>query len=202
VTDTRFPTHISLVPVAALTLLLLLASACTPKFDLQALDPESIPAEIRDGVILSSFATGLVWRDYHEESGWSVYAYTFEICSVEGKTATGFHVNVFTTDSGYGGGADFSGTFMGTGGGGTGRRDDGSLFYHFDAIGYALDPRAAKVVGVTSTGRTVEGRVVNGFWGLLVPDAEREERWTSVKALRADGRVLFQYFDGKAWHRR
>jgi hypothetical protein len=189
-----------------LTLLLLLASACAPKFQLQALDPESIPAEVRDGVILPSFATGLTWRDYHEESGWSVAAYTYEITQA-GRTLTGYEIGFFTpsedgTLQGHGGGGSDipDRAFTGSGSQGEAVTDDGSLRNHFDAWGIAFDTRATKVVGVTSAGRTVEGSVVNGFWGLLVANGKPKETWTSIKALSADGRVLFQYFDGKAWH--
>jgi len=204
-TGARFPAHTGWAPIAVLSILLLLASACTPKFQLQVLDPESIPAEVRDDVMLPSIATGLTWRDFHEESGWLVVAYTYQLTPVPGKT--GYEVRFFTRDEdgtlqGHGGGgSDISDrTFTGSGGQGQARMDDGSLRNHFDAHGIAFDTRAAKVVGVTSTGRTVEGRVVNGFWGLLVAHGEPKETWTSIKALRADGRVLFQYFDGKAWH--
>lgn|GEM_PF-3318244 len=31
---------------------------------------------------------------------------------------------------------------------------------------------------------------MNGFWGLLVIDAEYDEWWTSVNAVDEDGRVL------------
>jgi len=189
-----------------LALVLFLAiSACGPKFRLQAIDPELVPAKVRDQ---PPHRTDIVWRDIHEESGWYVAAFTY-YSTIGGddehrvspaapiRVLRCYMIAIYTLGAEGkfehydASGSDLpSGRFKGGGGRGSN---------HIDARGVAFHPQAAKVIGTTSTGRTVKCTVSNGFWGLYVANAHPGEWWTSVNAVDADDRVLFCYWDGEHW---
>ncbi|MDP2858864.1 MAG: hypothetical protein Q8P50_12930 [Bacillota bacterium] len=193
--------------------LLFVIAGCGTRFTLQALNPESIPAEVRDGLPLPlEEATEIVWRAFYQESGWYVAACTyafdleslfespFEFSSPASPGRIGprscYSIALYTP------GADGNLKCWGSSGGSLPPERfsvGGGRGGFISARGLAFHPRAAKVIGTTSTGRTVECRVVNGFWGLLVVDAQYDEWWTSVDAVDAFGRILFSYWDGKSW---
>lgn len=189
--------------LAALVLVVVVALVRGPKFKLEAIDPESIPAEVREWALASPDRTDIVWRGFHEEPGYYVSAVTYSWHSpARGAIQAGYSVGLYTLDAdGKYIAEGHHGSSLGPwvfGGGGGHSPAEGR--YDFYAQGIAFHPQAARVVGSTSTGREVECRVVNGFWGLLVIDAKPYEWWTSVNAVDADGLVLFRYWDGERWH--
>jgi hypothetical protein len=188
-----------------LILVLLGVPACNRKFRLQTLSPESIPAELRGGEPAEGMAD-FVWRDFHEEQGYFVAASTWRFTTPTGRdVGVCYGVGFYTLDAdgtlkseGLSGSALPLEWFQGGGGRGQASSHAGGT-YSFRATGIALHRQAVKVIGTTTTGRIVEGKVSNGFWGLLVPDGEYDEWWTSVNALDAGGKVLFRFYEDERW---
>lgn len=201
-------THRTTRAAAVLVVVPLLATpACGPKSKLQALDTASVPAEVREHPPASPAATNVVWRDFHEEAGWYVAAVTFDLNTplpsgavVGSCYGIAFYVpdaeGTFHSVGGAGYTALSPDSFQighGTSGGGIG--PSSPTGYSIYAHGRAFHPKAARVVGTTTSGREISGQVVNGFWGLFVADADggRNEGWTSLVVVDANGRVLLRH---------
>lgn len=64
---------------------------------------------------------------------------------------------------------------------------------NLSAFGCALERTVTSVVGTTTTGRSVETEVIDGFWVICIAPRERRENWVSLTATRADGSVAHRY---------
>jgi hypothetical protein len=71
--------------------------------------------------------------------------------------------------------------------------DHEALTYNIWACGWAFTKAAAKVVGRTSSGRVVEGPVVNGFWFLYLPVGHAPEVLETVSVQDSQGKVVHTY---------
>ncbi|MDP2871362.1 MAG: hypothetical protein Q8P31_02345 [Bacillota bacterium] len=208
----HLPAAVTLSQRAALALALILtmalaaaAAGCSARFELASISAESIPPEARDE---PHRAENVVWRTCHKDNGLLIVACTYDLRGYEspgvlGPTFPAMRVSVYrgsedgSLTSVAGGTCDIGKDvkFRAMPGQGMGSPNGGSLVWSLHAVGMALDARVVKVIGVTTTGRTVEAGVNNGFWGMFVDNTGQHETWASLNAVSAQGKALYRYLD-------
>jgi len=192
-----------------LLLFVLMLSSCVKTIEMEEIDPAKIPDEIKEPIENDRRPYGgkeikdIIWRVYEKRNG-----YLFVACEIKLKEkAFGSADHFIYMESRRIGGdkihragsgilIDYpkaSLLFYGGAGANNYGNPDGTITYELEARGIALDSRIAKIVGTTSTGRTVETTPINGFWWLIIENTRPNERWTSVKALDDKGKVLHQF---------
>jgi len=194
--------------LAVLFFLTLLVSSCVKTIEMEEIDPAEIPDEIKEPIENDRRPYGgkeiknITWRVCEERDG-----YLFVACEIRlkekafGSEDRFIYMEDRRIQDGVlrrpGGGVligypKASLLFYGGAGANSYGNPDGTITYELEARGMALDSRVTKIVGTTSTGRTVETTPINGFWWLIIENTRANERWTSVKALDDKGKVLHQ----------
>ena len=73
---------------------------------------------------------------------------------------------------------------------GTAIAKDGSTTTQLSAGGLCRDTRVTKIVGTTSSGRSVQTTPVNGFWYLFIDGLATTEKWTKISGLDAKDKPI------------
>jgi hypothetical protein len=175
-----------------------MAVGCKKPFELPVLDPQAVPAEVREQQPWT-WETEVVWRVYERAEEYVFEAYTCVVV-FDGMRSEQFHIRARWLDENgatiglCSGSGDLKPRFWSATGGGTGYDyEERKPVFSLSAMGSAFDSRVTTVVGMTDTGRRLEAKVFSGFWALDIEPAEYRENWVSLTAVRADGSVVHRY---------
>lgn len=179
--------------LAALAVLsLLIAGACSTRFRLAVLNPQRIPTGIREKITLPPGDGGLAFHGLYEQEEYVVVAYSYTLSRV-GLQA--FAVEAFSVDPTSGAakylGGGRAGLSMNQYGWSDSRVRSGVATWEY-AVGWAFSHDAHRVIVTTTRGRTVEAKIVDGFWlARIEVDPSGLELLQSIAVMDEAGGVLY-----------
>lgn len=182
-------------------------SACSraPSIELTSVPKQQIPQAILDvpsGLVPEGKSLddlGVVWRVCAPNNGRLMIAFTYNKMGDRnrpwlfvgsfpvdemGKVVDDFHNHVLTMEF-----TERASTLVADGNHGDTDKD-GHEFLVLHAGGMCLDARVFKIVGTTSSGKSVETSPIDGFWYLFIDRVATPEKWTKISGLDENGKVV------------
>lgn len=71
-----------------------------------------------------------------------------------------------------------------------GENKDGTMVHWLSAGGTAFDSRIDEIVGITSSGKTVETKPINGFWWMMLENTDPAEQWSLIHGVDKNGKEM------------